>query len=74
MIDERFYKDMDKFVEAIRDLKIEEFKTTNRIGAMQKINTDFAPSGEIPKLEITLDDLSVEKIFMRIKLSSNMTK
>ncbi len=57
VIDERFYKDMDNFVEAIRDLKIEEFKTTNRIGAMQKINTDFAPSGEIPKLEITLDDL-----------------
>ncbi|MEI3605164.1 HNH/ENDO VII family nuclease [Pseudogracilibacillus sp. SE30717A] len=57
VIDERFYKDMDKFVEAIRDLRIEEYKTTNRIGAMQKINTDFAPSGEIPKAEITLDDL-----------------
>ncbi|MEI3615000.1 hypothetical protein SPD89_22495, partial [Pseudogracilibacillus sp. SO30301A] len=57
MIDERFYKDMDKFVEAIRDLTIEGYKTTNRIGAMQKVNTDYIPSGEIPKAQITLDDL-----------------
>ncbi len=57
MIDERFYKDMDKFVEAIRDLTIEEYKTTNRIGVMQKVNTDYIPSGEIPKAQITLDDL-----------------
>ncbi len=57
VIDERFYKDMDKFVEAIRDLTIEEYKTTNRIGAMQKVNTDYIPSGEIPKAQITLDDL-----------------
>lgn len=52
VIDQRFYEDIDAFIETIRDLQIEDYKTTNRIGATIKINTDYAPSGEVPKQDI----------------------
>ncbi|WP_242694842.1 hypothetical protein [Pseudogracilibacillus auburnensis] len=59
VIDQRFYEDMDAFVEAMRNLRIEEYTTENRIDATTIIHTHHAPGGsvELPKDEITLNDL-----------------
>src|SRR5690625_4204153 len=61
VIDQRFYEDMDGFVESIQQLQIENFKTKNRIGAMQSISVpnDYGPNEtfEFPKEEISLSDL-----------------
>ncbi|TWD92476.1 putative ribonuclease toxin of YeeF-YezG toxin-antitoxin module [Neobacillus bataviensis] len=60
-IDQPFYKDMDAFVEAMRDLTISNYTTKNRIGATE---TQFvygvygaSQSLEVPKTEISIDDL-----------------
>lgn len=60
-IDQPFYKDMDAFVEAMRDLTISNYTTKNRIGATE---TQFVYEGygasqslEVPKTEISIDDL-----------------
>jgi len=76
VIDQRFYEDIDAFIESIRNLQIEDYKTTNRIGATIKINTDYAPSGEVPKQEITLNDLFAGDNFYagQIKLEYDQIK
>ncbi|WP_260871834.1 hypothetical protein [Bacillus sp. X1(2014)] len=64
-IDQPFYEDMDAFVEAMRDLTISSYKTTNRIGATetQYVYAGYgygygpAQSLEVPKTEVSLDDL-----------------
>ncbi|MED4203853.1 DNA/RNA non-specific endonuclease [Neobacillus mesonae] len=60
-IDQPFYEDMDAFVEAMRDLTISNYKTKNRIGA---VDTQFVYAGygerqkfEVPKTEVSIDDL-----------------
>jgi len=60
-IDQPFYEDMDAFVEAMRDLSISNYTTTNRLGVTE---TQFvyggygtAQSFEVPKTEVSLDDL-----------------
>src|SRR5690625_4146565 len=76
VIDQRFYEDIDAFIESIRNLQIEDYKTTNRIGATIKINTDYAPTGEVPKQEITLNDLFAGDNFYagQIKLEYDQIK
>src|SRR5690625_2248256 len=76
VIDQRFYEDIDAFIESIRNLQIEDYKTTNRIGATININTDYAPSGEVPKQEITLNDLFAGDNFYagQIKLEYDQIK
>lgn len=61
-IDQPFYKDMDSFVEAMRDLTISNYKTQNRIGATETqiiYAGGYGPhqSLEVPKKEVSLDDL-----------------
>lgn len=60
-IDQPFYEDMDAFVEAMRDLSISNYTTTNRLGVTE---TQFVYGGygttqsfEVPKTEVSLDDL-----------------
>jgi predicted ribonuclease toxin of YeeF-YezG toxin-antitoxin module len=60
-MDQPFYEDMDAFVEAMRDLSISNYTTTNRLGVTE---TQFvyggygtAQSFEVPKTEVNLDDL-----------------
>jgi hypothetical protein len=60
-IDQPFYEDMDAFVEAMRDLTISNYTTTNRVGATE---TQYVYAGygsqqsfEVPKTEVSLDDL-----------------
>ena len=60
-IDQPFYEDMDAFVEAMRDLSISNYTTTNRIGATEIVQS-YAGYGvpqqfEIDKAEVSLDDL-----------------
>ncbi|MFB6468426.1 HNH endonuclease [Cytobacillus sp. Hz8] len=60
-IDEPFYNDMDAFVEAIQNISITNYTTTNRIGA-KEIRTMYAGYGaqqklEVPKTKINLEDL-----------------
>lgn len=55
-IDERFYKDIDAFVEKMRDLDPFQYKTTNRIGATEMLHID-AQTFEIDKQEVTMEDL-----------------
>lgn len=59
VIDQRFYEDMDAFVESMRDLHIGDYKTDNRIGATQIIQDYHAPNGgyEFEKGEVSLEDL-----------------
>lgn len=60
-IDQPFYEDMDAFVEAMRDLTISNYTTTNRVGAteIQYVYAGYGPaqSFEVPKTEVSLDDL-----------------
>lgn len=61
-IDQPFYKDMDAFVEAMRDLTISNYTTKNRIGATETqiiYAEGYGPyqSLEVPKTEVSLDDL-----------------
>jgi hypothetical protein len=60
-IDQPFYEDMDAFVEAMRDLTISNYTTTNRVGATetQYVYAGYGPaqSFEVPKTEVSLDDL-----------------
>ncbi|QIZ06199.1 hypothetical protein HFZ78_05220 [Priestia megaterium] len=60
-IDQPFYEDMDAFVEAMRDLSISNYTTTNRLGATetQYVYAGYGPaqSFEVPKTEVSLDDL-----------------
>jgi hypothetical protein len=60
-IDRPFYEDMDAFVEAMRDLTISNYTTTNRVGATetQYVYAGYGPaqSFEVPKTEVSLDDL-----------------
>ncbi|MFB5198002.1 DNA/RNA non-specific endonuclease [Neobacillus sp. KR4-4] len=60
-IDQPFYEDMDAFVEAMRDLTISNYTTTNRVGATetQYVYAGYGPaqSFEVPKTEVGLDDL-----------------
>ncbi|MFD2130309.1 hypothetical protein ACFSKI_03500 [Pseudogracilibacillus auburnensis] len=78
VIDQRFYEDMDAFVEAMRNLRIEEYTTENRIDATTIINTHHAPGGsvELPKDEITLNDLFAGDNFYanQIKLEYQQVK
>ena len=60
-IDQPFYEDMDAFVEAMRDVSISNYTTTNRIGATEIVQS-YAGYGvpqqfEIDKAEVSLDDL-----------------
>src|SRR5690625_543967 len=59
VIDQRFYEDMDAFVESMRNLNIGDYKTENRIGATQIIQDYHAPNGgyEFEKGEVSLEDL-----------------
>lgn len=45
-IDEPFYRDMDTFVKAMRNSKIAEYKTSNRIGATEMKYFYAAGSGQ----------------------------
>ncbi|MEH7307088.1 MULTISPECIES: DNA/RNA non-specific endonuclease [Bacillaceae] len=60
-IDQPFYEDMDAFVKAMRDLTISNYTTTNRVGATetQYVYAGYGPaqSFEVPKTEVSLDDL-----------------
>src|SRR5690625_5200658 len=76
VIDQRLYEDIDAFIESIRNIQNEDYKTTNRIGATININTAYAPSGEVPKQEITLNDLFAGDNFYagQIKLEYDQIK
>ncbi|WP_051291424.1 hypothetical protein [Fictibacillus gelatini] len=60
-IDDPFYKDMDAFVEAMRNLTPSNYTTTNRIGATETkvVYGEYGTtqSFEVKKKEISLDDL-----------------
>jgi hypothetical protein len=60
-IDQPFYEDMDAFVEAMRDLTISNYTTKNRLGVTetQFVYAGYGPaqSFEVPKTEVSLDDL-----------------
>lgn len=59
-IDDPFYKDMDAFVEAMRDLDISKYITTNRIGATETVNyaTEYGSQPiEVKKKEVNIQDL-----------------
>ncbi len=60
-IDQPFYEDMDAFVEAMRDLTISNYTTKNRMGVTetQFVYAGYGPaqSFEVPKTEVSLDDL-----------------
>ncbi len=60
-IDQPFYEDMDAFVEAMRDLSISNYTTKNRLGVTetQFVYASYGPaqSFEVPKTEVSLDDL-----------------
>ncbi|NRD80988.1 hypothetical protein HPT25_27070 [Bacillus sp. BRMEA1] len=60
-IDEPFYEEIDAFVEAMRDLDISTYTTTNRIGATETkiVYEGYSESHsiEVPKTEVNIDDL-----------------
>jgi hypothetical protein len=60
-IDQPFYEDMDAFVEAMRDLKISNYTTKNRLGVTetQFVYGGYGPAQSFgaPKTEVSLDDL-----------------
>ena len=57
-IDEPFYKDIDDFVVAIRDLSPLNYTTKNRIGATETIHIPQSyQTFEMDKKEVSLDDL-----------------
>jgi hypothetical protein len=58
-IDQPFYEDMDAFVSAMEEATISKYKTKNRIGAteLQTFGYGTATVMEVPKTEVSLDDL-----------------
>ncbi|EUJ33149.1 hypothetical protein MFLO_04400 [Listeria floridensis FSL S10-1187] len=60
-IDRPFFEDLDKFVEGMRNLDASKFTTTNRIGATKTetvfVNSYTQEQREVPKTEVTMDDL-----------------
>ncbi|WP_246140811.1 HNH endonuclease [Bacillus marasmi] len=58
-IDERFFKDIDAFVEEMRDLSISNYTTKNRLGISETVHITAGTynSLEIEKPEISLDDI-----------------
>ncbi|EUJ29155.1 hypothetical protein MFLO_11230 [Listeria floridensis FSL S10-1187] len=60
-IDQPFFEDLDRFVEGMRNLDASKFTTTNRIGATKTetvfVNSYTQEQREVPKTEVTMDDL-----------------
>ncbi|EUJ30929.1 hypothetical protein MFLO_09547, partial [Listeria floridensis FSL S10-1187] len=60
-IDRPFFEDLDRFVEGMRNLDASKFTTTNRIGATKTetvfVNSYTQEQREVPKTEVTMDDL-----------------
>jgi hypothetical protein len=59
-IDEPFYKDIDAFATAMRDLSITDVKTKNRIGAKETVvipGEYGSNTMEVAKAEVSLEDL-----------------
>ncbi|SDZ50531.1 Predicted ribonuclease, toxin component of the YeeF-YezG toxin-antitoxin module [Evansella caseinilytica] len=60
-IDDPFYKDIDAFVETMRDATISSYTTENRIGATRQQQAGYYGQGTT--IEVTKDKVSLEDLF-----------
>ncbi|WP_185365880.1 hypothetical protein [Listeria booriae] len=80
VIDEPFYKDIDKFVEKMESLSIEEYETKNTIGATQIIsagayNYGMSPATtEVKKDKINLKDIMAGDNFFADNLKAQFAE
>ncbi|MBC6129368.1 hypothetical protein HCA00_11180 [Listeria booriae] len=80
VIDEPFYKDIDKFAEKMRDLSIEDYETKNTIGATTIVSTGAYGYGygqtttEVPKDSIKLSDIMAGDNFFAINLKAQFAE
>ncbi|WP_260502933.1 hypothetical protein [Listeria booriae] len=80
VIDEPFYKDIDKFVEKMEGLSIEEYETKNIIGATQIISTGAYNYGmsptttEVKKDKINLKDIMAGDNFFADNLKAQFAE
>lgn len=80
VIDEPFYKDIDKFVEKMESLSIEEYETKNTIGATQIISTGAYNYGmspttaEVKKDKINLKDIMAGDNFFADNLKAQFAE
>ncbi|MBC1523541.1 hypothetical protein HB884_04895 [Listeria booriae] len=80
VIDEPFYKDIDKFVEKMEGLSIEEYETKNTIGATQIISTGAYSYGmsptttEVKKDKINLKDIMAGDNFFADNLKAQFAE
>ncbi|WP_185382267.1 YwqJ-related putative deaminase [Listeria booriae] len=81
VIDEPFYKDIDKFVEKMEALSIEDYETKNTIGATTTITTNYgygyggAPqTTTVPKDKINLSDIMAGDNFFADNLKAQFAE
>ncbi|WP_185400444.1 pre-toxin TG domain-containing protein [Listeria booriae] len=80
VIDEPFYKDIDKFAEKMRDLSIEDYETKNTIGATTIVSTGAYGYGygqtttEVPKDSIKLSDIMAGDNFFATNLKAQFAE
>ncbi|WP_260445086.1 pre-toxin TG domain-containing protein [Listeria booriae] len=81
VIDEPFYKDIDKFVEKMEALSIEDYETKNTIGATTTITTSYgygyggAPqTTTVPKDKINLSDIMAGDNFFADNLKAQFAE
>ncbi|MBC2206034.1 DNA/RNA non-specific endonuclease [Listeria booriae] len=81
VIDEPFYKDIDKFVEKMEALSIEDYETNNTIGATTTITTSYgygyggAPqTTTVPKDKINLSDIMAGDNFFADNLKAQFAE
>ncbi|MBC2147537.1 DNA/RNA non-specific endonuclease [Listeria booriae] len=80
VIDEPFYKDIDKFAEKMRDLSIDDYETKNTIGATTIVSTGAYGYGygqtttEVPKDSIKLSDIMAGDNFFATNLKAQFAE
>ncbi|MBC2676331.1 pre-toxin TG domain-containing protein [Listeria booriae] len=80
VIDEPFYKDIDKFAEKMRDLSIDDYETKNTIGATTIVSTGAYGYGygqtttEVPKDSIKLSDIMAGDNFFADNLKAQFAE
>ncbi|MBC2321862.1 DNA/RNA non-specific endonuclease [Listeria booriae] len=80
VIDEPFYKDIDKFAEKMRDLSIDDYETKNTIGATTIVSAGAYGYGygqtttEVPKDSIKLSDIMAGDNFFATNLKAQFAE
>ncbi|OSX99634.1 hypothetical protein S2E19_05013 [Bacillus mycoides] len=70
-IDQPFYEDMDAFAEAMRDLTIDKYETSNTIGAKETIMTgSYGQTAEHIKDKIKVSDIFTSNNFFMTSLKA----